>query len=152
MYETGNGGNLVLMNNDFQLSGGLFNNVYLCLFGGNREGHTQDAVLPGEERNDWLGNELLYSDDADVQFNSRFEEALLTTPLTSAGRASLERTALQDLQPLRSVADVSVEVVLTDVDKLELRVVLTELETNIPTEFLFVWDQTANEIVVNSSI
>ncbi len=151
IFETGNGGDFVLQN-DFQLSSGLFNNIYLCLFGGNILGSTEDAVLTGEERNDWWGNNLFYPNSPNVQFNSRFERALREVTLNSSGRSELENIARRDLQSLAVLGDIDVSAILSGNDKLELRIVITQKNTNIPEQFLLVWNQTRAELIVNRII
>jgi len=152
LYESGNGGDLVLVNDDFQLVSGLFNNVYLCLFGGNIQGSTTDAVLVGEERKDWWGNKLLNSTNTDVQFNSTFENLLNTTALTSAGVSVLENAAKKDLQPLQEIGAIDVNILLTGADSLEMQIKITEKETNISQEFLLIWNETRDEITLNKVI
>lgn len=152
IYENGNGGDLVLTNNDLQLDAGLYNNVYLCLFGGNIEATSDEEVLPGEENRDWWGNRLFYEQDPNQQFNSLFERALNTTALTSAGISELENIAMRDLQPLQTIGNVSVNITLTGNDSLEMRIVITELDTNIPQQFMLIWNQTRNQIILNQII
>ena len=60
IHSTGNGGdaNLVspldsVITNDFELTEGLFNMVFLAMFGGNPRNVTSENFDEGEQRYDW---------------------------------------------------------------------------------------------------
>ena len=52
IYETGNGGDLLINNNDLSSVEILIHQVYLCLFGGNVEASTRGNELKSEKRED----------------------------------------------------------------------------------------------------
>ncbi len=146
IYETGNGGDLVLINNDLDVTIGIYNKIYLSLFGGNLQGSTSDVVLEGEKHLDYWGNTLFHSNDLNVQFNSRFEQALTQSVLTSAGLSTLENIASQDLSNL---GNVSVSASLETVDRLKLSIVLTGSEN---ASFLLIYDRLKNEVIIKRTI
>ena len=80
IYETGGGGDLKLAGNDLAKVMGVENGPYLAMFGGN--GHWADYM------------------DPDNPFNSKTEDVLKVTPLTSAGRVAVQRAVEYDMQYL----------------------------------------------------
>lgn len=84
IYETGNGGDLELNNNDLTLVTGLESMLYLAMFGGNVEG-------------DWWGNELLMPNQPDIHLKSETEKVLMSVALNSAGRIKIEQAVKNDL-------------------------------------------------------
>ena len=69
LYESGNGGDFNLKNNDIDVVVGLANMVFLCLFGGNIEENTTNETKLQSKRTDYWANELL-----DLNYNSNFEK------------------------------------------------------------------------------
>ena len=72
LYENGNGGELLINNLDVALVDTLFQQVYICLFGGNIEANTKGNEKKGEQREDWWGNSLMFNNNSEKQFNSKF--------------------------------------------------------------------------------
>lgn len=132
IYETGDGGDFQLVNDDLQVINGLTNQVYLALFGGNKE-----------KNDDWWGNQLLAESN---QMKSNFERVLTEVALNSAGLKTIRETALKDLAFLKDIADVSVDANIIDYNKLELLVTLVQPD-NLSTKLKFLWDGTNNEII-----
>jgi len=155
LFETGNGGDLNKTSNDLQITNGLFNQVYLALFGGNPEA-TNDPdtsdFLETQQRSDWWGNELLYPEQQNLHFNSSFERALNNTVLNSSGRLDLETAALEDLAFMRDFSDVSVEVQIIGVDKVKISVSLQEPGNLEQQEFQILWDGTKAETISDITI
>ena len=58
IYETGDGGDVVLKGNDFELTESLFNMPYLAWFGGNPGFSTTGNELENEQRFDYWANSL----------------------------------------------------------------------------------------------
>ncbi len=83
-YQTGSGGDLVLRGNDLVGVNGYENSTYLSMFGGA----------------DWWGNFMV--PDAN-KFQSKTEDILKITPLSSAGRVIIENTIKRDLAFLTNI-------------------------------------------------
>jgi len=72
IYESGNGGELIVTNNDLVLSETLFNQVYLALFGGYIEAVTRGDEPINEERLDYWQNSLFNGENpAKLIFKNR---------------------------------------------------------------------------------
>ena len=95
IYETGDGGDLKVLNNDLALTTSLYNQVYLCLFGGNVEASTKGNELENEKRFDWWANDLL-----DLNFNSETERIINTVTLNPSGRLKILQAVKNDLKPI----------------------------------------------------
>lgn len=85
ILESLNGGELQKVGNDLAVVFGRENQPYLAMFGGN------------EDQSAWWGNNLLFSEFSNRQFKSLTEHVLNTTPLTSAGRSTIESAIRKDL-------------------------------------------------------
>lgn len=115
VIETLNGGDLQLKGNDLGLVYSIENMIYLALFGGNVEASTEIDIP--EQSLDWWANRLLFRDTPSAQFNSLTERTLNTTPLTSAGRITIENAIKKDLEffeEFGATVTVSVSIVATD--------------------------------------
>jgi hypothetical protein len=145
IIDTSRGGDLEFYREDFTFTAGLRNNIYLCLFGGNVEQTSDRQFRDGEERFDWWGNELLFSNDPQQQFNSRTEKALRESTASSAGRAEIKAAILKDLSPLSDVGEIEAEVILQALDKVLIKVSITERDTDIVTELEYLWDAAREE-------
>lgn len=88
--ELGSGGEIQVRNNDLVMVQGNENMPYLAMFGGA----------------DWWGNGLLVTGDA--QFQSKTEQVLLNTPLTSNGLIAIENAISDDLQSLENITGTQV--------------------------------------------
>ena len=94
-YETGDGGDLLLRGNDFAQVFGVENTPYLAMFAGS----------------DWWGN---YTLPTDRQIQSKTEDAIRNTPLSSAGRLSIldavdaDLTFLSGIPGTKESVDISV--------------------------------------------
>jgi len=144
IYESGDGGELILKRDDIELTAALYNQVYLALFGGNVEQETKPGNVYLEERFDWWGNVFFNTEN---QFNSQFERELRHTVITGAGLQSLEAIATNDLKFLRRYADIEVSVEMIDYNKIEINITLSQPNKN---EILikYVWD-IAKKIVID---
>lgn len=156
IYETGVGGDTALKHeliagdptiNDFQLTDGIFNMIYIALFGGNPGESTTGFEEDGQQRFDWWGNQLLFPNLPDIQFNSFTENILNTISLTSQNREIIKGFVKKDLQFLTNLAKVSVEVLLLDVDRIEIDIKVNELSNLQNSEFQFIWDGTKKEVI-----
>lgn len=83
IYESGNGGELLLRGNDLAGVNGYENAGYLAQFGGA----------------EWWGNYM-----TDQPYNSQTEIALQTNALSSAGRLAIEQAIKADLEFLKDIS------------------------------------------------
>ena len=71
LYESGEGGEFVLLTNDIETTGALWTNVYLALFGGNVESdHSDEEDSVNEPNLDYWGNKLFYPENDTNWLNS----------------------------------------------------------------------------------
>ena len=148
IYETGNGGDLILKNGDLEITEGLTNQPYLAHFGGNKEASTTGEEIQGTERLDWWGNSFFINDEAG-QMNSELERALDKNNLSSSGRIEIENQAKEDLKFLADVAEISTNVSILDDDKVQISDKLSQPDNE---KFLFIWDATKNELIEDKII
>ncbi len=115
IVETGNGGDAVLLGNDVQLVFNGENNIYLGLFGGNKE-EVSGSRVEGAQAFDYWGNILFDLTSPSVQLNSTTEKAFQEIPLTSAGRVIIENSMKSDLKFMTDFGsvEISTEIVATD--------------------------------------
>ena len=143
IYETGTGGDLKIVANDLALTTSVFTQVYLAFFGGNIEANTQGNEPEGVERFDYWGNDLLFKNQPNKQFNSNLERALYNTVYNSSGRIKIEAAAKQDLKFIPT-AQVSVSL-------------LTETRLVIAVSFngtsqTYTWDNISKEVILENPI
>jgi hypothetical protein len=147
IIETGNGGDAVFNGIDLEITEGFGNMPYLGFCGGNVEESTREYNT-GEQRFDWWGNNLLYPNQSGLQFNSDFERLLNNTSLTSSARVIIEQTLKSDLSFMSDFSSVTIESSIVSVDRIELKIKIIE-PTNIESnEFVYIWDSTRNELIV----
>lgn len=147
LHETGNGGDLQLKGNDLDVSGSIFNQIYMALFGGNPTASTTGEELETEQRQDWWANSLVYQDLPEFQQNSSLERVLNEVALNSSGRLQIEEAAKNDLAFLKEVAEISVSTRITDIDRVEIRILAQEPDNVQEQEFIFIWDATKQEVI-----
>lgn len=152
LYESGSGGELNIVNNDIQLVETLFQQVYLCLFGGNVEASTKGNELSGEVRNDWWGNSLLFSEQPQKQFNSETERVINETVLNSSGRIKIQRAVESDLSFFGNTAKSEVVVTILNHDSVQVFVKLTRLIDQQEINLKIIWDNAKNEVIIQKTI
>lgn len=152
LVETGNGGDIQLKGNDLDTSATIFNQIYMGLFGGNPEASTTGEELETQQRGDWWGNGLLFPDQPGDQQNSRLEKVLTEVALNSSGRIKIEETIKKDLKFLEEIAEITVETSIIGVDKIEITIFAQEPGNLQKQEFIFIWDATKAELIVNEVI
>lgn len=125
IIETGNGGDIQLLKNDLAVVQGIENMPYLAMFGGNKEQSTENVnanqPVPAQSF-DWWGNNLFMQGDQSIQFNSKVEKILNTTPLTSAGRVLIENAIKKDLEFLEEIATITVVVTIVATDRIDINI------------------------------
>ena len=141
IYESGDGGEFQLMNDDIATVSSLTNQVYLALFGGNIEQDSTTEIEIGDERDDWWGNEYV-----EVPFNSTFERTLNNVALNSSGLRQLENAAKDDMRYFSDYADIEVSATIPDVNKLEITISLNQKSAQ-KFAVKFVWDNLKNELI-----
>ena len=152
LFEDGSGGDFAILNDDLLMAETLYQQIYLALFGGNIEASTKVSYLESEERFDYWGNSLIWSDSKTKQFNSETERILGNVALNSSGRLSILQAVNTDLDYLKGVVNFTVEVAILNVSRLSITVSFTE-KTNQQDRLLqMVWDNSKNEIIINKII
>ena len=147
IYETGDGGDLRVLNNDLALTTSLFNQVYLCLFGGNVEASTKGNELNNEKRFDWWGNSLL-----ELNFNSETERTINNVTLNASGRLKILQAVKNDLKPIDLVANYTVEVILENVNRFKILINLTEKLNKQEKIIQILWDISKDEVILSEII
>lgn len=152
LYETGSGGDFSILNNDLLMGETLYQQIYLALFGGNPQASTKQSYLITEDRFDYWGNSLIWKDVKTKQFNSETERTLLTTTINSSGRLTIIQAISQDLQYLKSVVDLTVDVELLTTNKIRIIIGLSG-KTNQQDRILqLVFDNARKEIIIEKTI
>lgn len=152
LYESGNGGEMLLKNNDISLVNSLFQQIYLSLFGGNLEANTQGNEIEGQIREDWWANSLLFNESEKRQFNSNTERVLNTTALNSSGRNKIINAVETDLRFLKEIADIKVNVKILSEKKCEIIISLNQPQ-NLEDKILrIIWDNAKLETVEDIQI
>jgi phage gp46-like protein len=152
IFESGNGGELALLSNDLVLSESLYQVVYISLFGGNVEASTLGNEIESEERSDYWANELVFPSKTSKQFNSITEKTLNEVALNSEGRLKIESAVKQDLQFLKKIVNLEVNILILDTNKVEIFLVLESIENQSVKQFQFIWDNAKNEIIIERTI
>lgn len=142
IYESGNGGEVELVNGDLATTDSIANQSYLSHFGGNIEAVTTGEEIQGEERNDWWGN-AFFQDDPAAQMNSHLERALNENPIGSTGRSEIERRAAEDLEFMAEISETETTVYLSGSDKITISDSILEIDT----VYKYIWDGTKSELI-----
>lgn len=102
IYESGNGGEVVIRGNDIVTVNGVENTPYLSMFGGA----------------DWWGNYLI----PESPFLCQTEQVLKKTPLTSAGRITILNAINADLGYLNDIEGTkwNVQLFITNPNRLDI--------------------------------
>lgn len=125
IYETGNGGDLILRGNDLATITGYENSPYLALFGGV----------------DWWANYL-----TDNKFECKTEQVLSEVALTSSGRKKIEEAVLSDLSYLNDIegTEYSVSVTLGGVNRVSIEITINGV--------LFIMKWSPDELYINYQV
>ena len=152
IYESGDGGELLMVNNDISLADSLLQLVYISLFGGNTEASTLGNEIESELRYDWWANSLIFGTQPNKQFNSLTEKTLKTTPLSSSGRLEIQRAIEQDLTFLNQVVDIKVEVSIKGSHRVEILVSLNKYKGKENVDLQYLWDNVQNSVIMYKKI
>jgi len=152
LFESGDGGEVLVLNNDISLVETLFQQVYLRLFGGNVDSETTGNEIEGQQRTDWWANGLIFRDRKDKQFNSKTEKILDSVALNSSGRIDIIRSVESDLNGLKDIADIIVNVVILTHARIRIDVQLQKPGVIEDKIFQFIWDNARKEIIIDKVI
>jgi phage gp46-like protein len=147
IIDEGNGGEGVLLGNDFVTIDGFQTMVYVALFGGNVEASTIGERPENEQQFDWWGNRLLFNDNQNIMFNSQTEKLLNEIALNSSSRVKVEQTVKSDLSFMNDFADVSVQAAITNVNRIEILIKISQPNNQQDKEFIYIWDATKKELI-----
>lgn len=152
LYETGNGGDMSISNNDLDTVEMLLQQAYICLFGGNIEADTRGDEIESEIREDWWANSLHFKDSPGKQFNSDTERTLNTTAINSSGRIKIIRAVEGDLKNLKKIANFSVDVQINSTNKITIFVKLSAPDNQQDKTLQILWDNAKKEIIFDKII
>jgi phage gp46-like protein len=152
LFENGDGGEFLILNNDLQLVEALFQQVYLRLFGGNLAANTTGSETSNQQRFDWWGNSLLFANRKEKQFNSNTERVLDSVTLNTSGRIDIERAVRADLEGLNQFANLAVAVFIESSTRVRIEVRLQQPDSIEDKLLQFIWDQAKNEIIIERTI
>lgn len=134
IYESGDGGEMKLKNDDLETVSSITNSFYLALF--------------SSKTSDWWGNAELMKDNP---FSSQFEKTLDSVSITSSGLKQLEQAAIEDLNFLKEYGEISVFASVLDLNKISLKINFKE-PTGSEKIIKFVFDKLRNEIIEEVTI
>lgn len=151
LKESLDGGEFVRKGNDLLLTGAIYNQIYLALFGGNVEQRTVELSQDSNRfRKDWWGNQLFFPNSPNSQFNSQLERALNETAISSGGLLKLEAVAKDDLRFLTDIGTVEVDISLIEHEKIRIAVSVFQKENLRENDFVFIWNQTKLEQIADT--
>lgn len=152
IYESGDGGEFSIQSGDLTINETLYNQVYLALFGGNIEADTKREYLPTEERNDYWGNALIFSNEPEKQFNSTTERTINNTALNSAGRLAIIRAVEADLQYLSDLLTFTVDAEILSVNTIRIIIKFEPLGSQQSRVLQLVYNNAKNELITELTI
>ena len=136
LTETGNGGDLVIRDNDLVLTSNLSNQIYLALFGGNIVDDN------GEQFNEYWANVQL-SDES--KYISQFERTLNEVVINSSGLQRLHEAANKDLEFLKKYVNYTLEVSILNKDSISLYINI-KAPNNVEDKVSIVWNSTTKRV------
>jgi hypothetical protein len=151
IFESGNGGELAIVNQDVFLVETLYQQAYLALFGGNIEANTSSTIAT-EEKFDYWGNNLFWGNIPSKQFNSNTQRVLRDAVLNSVGRLQIITAVTQDLAYLSQLANIDVDVVIISTNRIQIDITFTRRTNQQSQIFQLVYDNANNEIITQSVI
>ncbi len=152
LYESGNGGDFSILNNDLLMGESLYQQIYIALFGGNIEESTKSRYLETEDRFDYWGNTLIWKDVKTKQFNSETERTLREIVMNSSGRVTLIQAVSNDLAYLQPIANISVDVQLLSLSKTKILINLTQKSNQQDKLLQLVYDNAKGEVIIQETI
>ena len=135
LYESGDGGELSILNGDVSLIETLYQTIYIALFGGMADGA------------DYWANNLLFATKKNKQYVSETEKLLNEVTLNSSGRLKIARAVENDLSFIKSIANYEVNVLILSTNRIEIDILLSS-----GTELQYIWNNAKNEVIINKTI
>lgn len=132
IYESGDGGEMKLKNNDLMLANSIYQSIYISLFGGN------------VSELDWWGNKLFDHEP----YISETEKTLTQTALNSNGRFVIENAVNQDIKNLSELIDVEIEVKILSKSSVKIIIFIANSNEKISV----VWNGAKNEVIIDEVI
>jgi phage gp46-like protein len=152
LHESGNGGEMAIVSNDLLMGESLFQQVYLALFGGNVEANTLGNELIIQERYDWWGNPLFFSENQSKQFNSNTERTINNVALNSQGRLQIVNAINEDLSYLSDLLTYDINVQLFEVNKIRIIINFVPKSNQENRVLQLVYDNAKNEILIEKMV
>lgn len=152
LYESGSGGELVLLNGDLVLSETLFQTIYLALFGGNVEASTTGDEISGQERFDFWANNLIFKTQKNKQLNSLTEKTLNSVTINTSGRLKIQSAVEQDLFFLKNIINFDVDVLILGTDKIKILISISSISNQSDKVFQFIWDNAKGQLILDKTI
>jgi hypothetical protein len=152
LFETGSGGDFAIVNEDLLMGESLYQQIYLALFGGNIEASTNQSYLESEERFDYWGNTLIWNTTKTKQFNSETERIIKNTTLNSSGRLTILQAARNDLEYLKGIVNLAVDVAIENTNKIIITVNFTEKTNQQDKVLQMVYNNAKNEVIIEKII
>jgi len=145
LFEDGNGGQLVLRNNEILQTRSLATLAYILMFGGNVNASTQKENAPGELKYDWWGNDPNLP--SETWINSKTEKTLRGIELTSSTRFTIQQAVQDDIASLSQYGETSVDVSFVSLNRVKIVITISEPSIVNDSRLTLVWDATRNEII-----
>ena len=145
LYEDGNGGQLILRNNEILQTNSLATLAYLLMFGGNVEAETQKENAVGELKYDWWGNEP--SKPSTTWINSQTENTLRGIEISSSSRFIIQQAVENDVESLKQYGEVEVEVTFQSSSRIKIDITITEPNAKSEKRLSIIWDASRNETI-----
>lgn len=157
IYESGNGGEMLMLNGDLVMAETLYQTIYISLFGGNVEQSTsgnenENDEIVGAERFDYWANSLLWKDLKPKQFNSETEKTLRNVTINSNGRLKIKSAVDNDLVFLKKIIKFESNVLILGVDKIKIEIIISEVKNQSNRVFQFIWDNAKQELIIDKNI
>jgi phage gp46-like protein len=92
LRNTEDGGEIDVVSGQIQMDGGLFNAVYLSLWGGNEN----DSGLPVDSNKEWWANKI--EENVDRRYRSQTQNRLRSIPATPGNLIKIEDAVSADLE------------------------------------------------------
>ena len=145
LYEDGNGGQLVLRNNEIAQTRSLATLAYLKMFGGNVLEKTKKENNTAELRTDWWANDPV--DNSEKWINSETEKVLQGIEISSSSRYTIEQAVKNDVESLETFGSVDVFVAFPGPNDIRITITITEPNAKSSSRLNVTWDASKNEII-----
>jgi hypothetical protein len=152
IFESGNGGQISVINDDLVLNEVLYNQFYLALFGGNIEANTTGNEIETEERFDYWANSLIFENEPNRQYNSNTERILDQVVLNSNGRLKIIEAVESDLSYLSNVINFTSDVSFDETNRVNIFINFTEKTNKQQKALQLIYDRAKNEIIIKRVI